>query len=311
MGFQLGQRPSTGNLELRHLRYFLVVAEEMSFRQAAERLNIAQPGLSQQIKALEQILQVTLFDRSRRRLRMTLAGEMFTAETRKIIQQVERAAQIAQRASRGEIGQLAIGYVGSAAYTGVLTRLVGAFRADHPLIDLEISELEMLQQLDAITQGTLDVGFIRPPVPLPEGIAVVPLLDEELLIALPSVHPHASDPTIALHDLRNEIFITPQHPQRVSFNAHTVNACMAAGFEPHLGPQGRDFMTIASMVSVGLGVALVPKSVHCIRLPNVVYRPLTGEIPHGPLAVAFRRGDPSITVKNFIALARRLAKKTG
>lgn len=305
----MGQRPSTGNLELRHLRYFLTVAEEMSFRQAAERLNIAQPGLSQQIKALEQILQVTLFDRSRRRLRMTLAGEMFMTEIRKIMQQVERATQIAQRASRGEIGRLAIGYVGSAAYTGVLTRLVGGFRADHPLIELEISELEMLQQLEAIAQGTLDVGFIRPPVPLPEGIASVPVLSEALLIALPSIHAHASESSVALRDLRNEVFITPQHPHQVSFNAHTVNACLAAGFEPRLGPQGRDFMTIASMVSVGLGVALVPKSVRCIQLPNVVYRPLTGDVPRGDLAVAFRRGDPSVAVKNFISLARKLAKR--
>lgn len=302
------QRPRTGNLELRHLRYFLAVAEAMNFGQAAERLNIAQPGLSQQIKILEQILGVTLFDRSRRRLRMTLAGEMFLPEVRQIMAQVERAAQTAQRAGRGEIGRLAIGYVGSAAYTGMLTRLVGSFRESRPQVNLEIAEVEMLRQLELIAQGVLDVGFIRPPVPLPEGVASVPVLQEGLVIALPRTHPQAQRTLVAFGDLREETFITPQHPHLVSFNAHTVHAGRAAGFEPHFGPHGRDFMTIVSMVSVDLGVALVPQSVQCIQLPNVVYRPLTDRSLRGELAVAFRRGEPSNAARHFIALARRLAR---
>lgn len=305
----MGKKSSAGNLELRHLRYFLAIADEMNFGQAAEKLNIAQPGLSQQIQMLEQILDVTLFDRSRRRLRMTLAGEMFETEAREIMAHVERATQVAQRAARGEVGRLAIGYVGSAAYTGMLTNLVGEFRGNHPLVDLEISEVEMLRQLEAIAQGRLDIGFIRPPVPLPQGIASVPVLAEELLIALPSSHRQAGQQKVSLRELSEETFITPQHPPQVSFHAHTVNACAAAGFQPRLGSQGRDFMTIASMVSVGLGIALVPQSVHCIQLPNVVYRPVSETLPKAELSVAFRRGDASMAVKNFIALARRFSKE--
>ncbi|MDX3924615.1 MAG: LysR substrate-binding domain-containing protein [Shinella sp.] len=304
----MGKKSSAGNLELRHLRYFLAIADEMNFGQAAERLDIAQPGLSQQIKMLEQILDVTLFDRSRRRLRMTLAGEMFEAEARKIMAQVERAIQTAQRAGRGEVGRLAIGYVGSAAYTGMLTNLVGDFRGKHPLVDLEISEIEMLHQLEAIAEGRLDIGFIRPPVPLPEGVSSVPVMTENLLIALPGVHRQAGREAVSLCDLSDESFITPQHPPLVSFHAHTVDACASAGFEPRLGMQGRDFMTIASMVSVGLGVALVPQSVRCIQLPNVVYRPLVETLPRAELSVAFRRGDASMAVRNFIALARKFSR---
>jgi DNA-binding transcriptional LysR family regulator len=304
----LGKRSNVANLELRHLRYFLAIADEMNFGQAAERLNIAQPGLSQQIRMLEQILQVTLFDRSRRRLRMTLAGEMFEAEARRIMAHVGRATETVQRAARGEIGRLAIGYVGSAAYTGMLTKLVGDFRGNYPQVDLEISEIEMLHQLDAIAEGRLDIGFIRPPVALPEGLASVSVLSEDLLIALPGIHRQAGRDSVALRDLSEETFITPQHPPLVSFHAHTVKACALAGFEPRLGSQGRDFMTIASMVSVGLGVALVPQSLQCIQLPNVVYRPLAEAIPKAELSVAFRRGDMSMAVNNFIALARKFSR---
>jgi DNA-binding transcriptional LysR family regulator len=304
----MGKKSSAGNLELRHLRYFLAIADEMNFGQAAEKLNIAQPGLSQQIKILEQILDVTLFDRSRRRLRMTLAGEMFEADARKIMADVERAIETTQRAARGELGRLAIGYVGSAAYTGTLTNLVGEFRGKHPLVELEINEMEMLRQLEAIAEGRLDIGFIRPPVPLPEGVASVPVLAEELMIALPGIHQQASQDAVSLRDLAEESFITPLHPPLVSFHAHTVKACTSAGFEPRLGIQGRDFMTIVSMVSVGLGVSLVPQSVRCIQLPNVVYRPLADPLPKAELSVAFRRGDASMAVRNFITLTRKLSK---
>lgn len=302
------ERHRCANLELRHLRYFLAVTETMNFGQAAERLNIAQPGLSQQIKILEQIVGAILFDRSRRRLRMTLAGEMFLPMVRDIMAQTELATQTAQRAARGEIGRLAIGYVGSAAYTGALTRVVGAFRDNYPHVNLEISEIAMLEQIEAIAQGVLDAGFIRPPVPLPEGIASVPVLQEDLMIVLPQTHPQADRPVVSFADLSDETFITPQHDHQVSFGAHTLAACRAAGFEPKLGPQGRDFMTISSLVSVGLGVALVPQSLQCIQLPNVVYRPLDGWVSRAELAVAYRRGDPSMAVRHFIALVRKQAQ---
>ncbi len=142
-------------IELRHLRYFLATAEELNYRRAAERLRIAQPGLSQQIKKLEEIVGTPLFDRTRRTVRLTLAGELFMHEARKTLAHAESAMLVARRAGRGEVGRIAIGYVGSAAYTGVLTTMVGKFRSSYPEVELQISEMEMQQQLDQLDQGRL------------------------------------------------------------------------------------------------------------------------------------------------------------
>lgn len=292
-------------LELRHLRYFLATAEELNYGRAAARLQIAQPGLSQQIKNLEEIVGTALFDRTRRSVKLTLAGELFAEEARKALQQAETALLVARRAGRGDLGRIAIGYVGSAAYTGALTTMVGEFRQAYPEVELDISEMEMLRQLDQLAQGKLDIGFIRPPVPLPMGIVSTPILQEEIILALPADHPHAADERVALSVLNGDTFITPRHPVGVSFRAHTTDACRAAGFSPHFGPQGRDFVTIASMVAVGLGVALVPQSLRAIQVPGLQYRPIAGEPVLGELAVAYRRNEPSPVARAFAAHARR------
>jgi DNA-binding transcriptional LysR family regulator len=299
-----GRRPSRGNLELRHLRYFLAVAEELNYGRAAERLRIAQPGLSQQIRTLEEIVGTPLFDRSRRAVSLTLAGDLFLAEVRKTLAQAETALVAAQRAGRGEVGRIAIGYVASAAYTGMLTSVVGSFRRAHPEVELQITEMEMQRQLEALAEDRLDVGFIRPPVALPVGIASFPLLQEAVLLALPDTHALAGAEIVDLAALAEDTFITPRHGTGVSFHRHTVTACGAAGFDPHLGPQGQDFVTIASMVAVGLGVALVPQSVRCIQLPGIAYRPFNGPAIMAELAVAHRRSEASPTARNFAHHAR-------
>lgn len=282
----------------------MAIAEEMSFARAADRLGVAQPGLSQQIRILEDLLEVRLFDRSRRKLRFTLAGELFYEETRKLMVQFDAATQVAKRAARGEVGKLAVGYVGSAAYTGMLTRVIGEFRENHPTVELNISELEMLRQLDAIAEGRMDIGFIRPPVPLPRNIDTIPILFEDLVLALNAKHPAATQQEVDLADLASEDFIIPQHSSQMSFHHHTTVACNRAGFQPRFGPRGRDFMTIASMVSIGLGAALVPQSIRCIQLPSLVYKPIKGQATKAELAVAFRRGDHSPIVRSFIAITR-------
>ncbi|MDE1570016.1 LysR substrate-binding domain-containing protein [Aquabacter sp. P-9] len=302
-----GSRDGAEQVELRHLRYFLATAEELNYGRAAERLRIAQPGLSQQIKKLEEIVGTALFDRTRRSVRLTLAGELFLQEARKTLALAESALLVARRAGRGEIGRIAIGYVGSAAYTGVLTTMVGQFRAAYPEVELQISEMEMQQQLDQLDQGRLDIGFIRPPVPLPLGIGTIPILFEDIILALPETHPQSVREQVPLGTLNEDIFITPHHPPEVSFLKHTTSACRMAGFFPRLGPQGRDFVTIASMVAVGLGVALVPQSVRCIQVPGLRYRPIADAKVLAELSVAFRRNEPSPVARAFAAHARRSA----
>ncbi|WP_419897586.1 LysR substrate-binding domain-containing protein [Roseomonas sp. USHLN139] len=300
-----GRRPTRSRLELRHLRYFLAVAEELNYGRAAERLKIAQPGLSQQIRALEEIVGAPLFDRSRRAVQLTLAGELLLGEARKTLAQAEAALIVARRAGRGEVGRIAIGYTASAAYTGVLTSLVGSFRAAHPEVELQITEMEMQRQLDAIAEDRLDIGFIRPPVALPLGVASLALLQEPVLLALPERHPVvvAGDP-VDLAALSEESFITPRHGPAVSFHRHTLEAARSAGFAPRLGPQGRDFVTIVSMVAVGLGVALVPQSLRCVQVPGLAYRPLAGPPVLAELALAYRRTEASPAARNFVRHAR-------
>ncbi|WP_458097902.1 LysR substrate-binding domain-containing protein [Roseomonas sp. WA12] len=291
-------------LELRHLRYFLAVAEELNFSRAAERLGIAQPGLSQQIKSLEEIIGTPLLDRTRRAVRLTLAGELLAGEGRSTLARAEAAVLAARRAGRGEVGRLAIGYVASAAYTGVLTSILGAFREAFPEVELAITEMAMQQQLEAMAADRLDVAFIRPPVSLPLGVTSFPVLQEHVSIALSTSHPLAVRDAVPLEALSADTFITPHHGAGVSFHRHTLAACQLAGFQPRLGPQGRDFMTIASMAAVGLGVALVPRSVSCIQLPGVAYRPLAGMAITAELAVAHRRSDPSAAARRFIRHSR-------
>jgi len=302
-----GRRPSSSTLELRHLRYFLATAEELNYGRAAERLRIAQPGLSQQIKNLEEIIGTPLFDRTRRSVQLTLAGELFAQEARKAVAQAEAALLVARRAARGEVGRIAIGYVGSAAYTGVLTTMVGEFRDAYPEVELQISEMEMQQQLEQMYEGKLDIGFIRPPVPMPLGITNIPVLFEDIVLAIPDSHPLAGADAVPLASFRSDIFITPRHPPDVSFHKYTTAACQAAGFYPRLGPQGRDFVTIASMVAVGLGVALVPQSLRCIQVPGLAYKPIAGDAILAELAVAFRRSEPSPVARAFALHARRSA----
>ncbi|WP_431282275.1 LysR substrate-binding domain-containing protein [Humitalea sp. 24SJ18S-53] len=291
-------------MELRHLRYFLAVAEEMNFGRAAERLGIAQPGLSQQVKALEEIIGTALLDRTRRSVRLTLAGELLARDARDILARSEAALLSASKAGRGEVGRLAIGYVASAAYTGLLTSILGSFRHTCPEVDLAITEMPMQQQLEAIAADRLDICFIRPPVSLPMGITSFAVLQEPVALALPASHPMAQRDVVPLDTLSAETFITPHHAPNVSFHHHTIIACRAAGFSPRLGPQGRDFMTIASMAAVGLGVALVPQSVACIQLPGVAYRPLAGTGITAELAIAHRRNEVLAAARRFIRHAR-------
>ena len=298
-------RPAPGSLELRHLRYFIALAEELNYGRAARKLRIAQPGLSQQIKRLEEILGAVLVDRTQRAVRLTTAGELFLSGALRAVRQVEQSVQAAQRGERGELGRLTVGYVGSAAYVGVLTSMVSRFRDTHPDVELEISEMEMRAQLVALDEGRLDICYIRPPAPIPVGITTLPILQEEILLAIPASHPLADLPDVPLEHFAGETFITPHHSPDVSFHHHTLTACRHAGFFPRTGPQGREFVTVASMVAVGLGVALVPQSLRCIEMPGVRYKRVRNLAVTAELAIAYRRSEPSTAARAFIQHARR------
>ncbi|WP_373356583.1 LysR substrate-binding domain-containing protein [Pseudoroseicyclus sp. CXY001] len=282
------------------MRYFLAVAEQLNFGRAAEQLGIAQPNLSQQIKALEEIVGAQLFNRTQRHVKLTAAGELFSQEARAALDHAGAALAKAQRAGRGELGRIAVGYVGSASYTGALIDILSAFRESYPDVEIDLHELEMQEQLPRIAAGTLDIGFIRPPVEMPLGVGASLILREELVLALPERHPRAEGETVALADLRGESFLTPHHGAGVSFTQYTRQACEAAGFSPTFGRQAADFVTILSLVGIGFGVALVPASCQVLRLPGVRYLQLAGAEVRASLSLASRRSEPSPLVHAFL-----------
>jgi DNA-binding transcriptional LysR family regulator len=295
-------------MELRHLRAFLAVADTLHFTRAAERLGISPPALTEQVQGLEALLGARLFRRTKRSVTLTDAGQLFLREARPALAQVERAEGIGRLAGRGERGILAIGFAASAAFSGVLGASVAAWRQAQPQMELRLHEMESIPQLEALTEGRLDIGFIRPPLVLPDGIAALPLLREPLWLALPEHHPLCAEAAIRPEALAQEAFISPDAETSIGFHHHTIALGQQAGFRPRLAHHGRDLVAVVALVGLGLGVALVPESLRdCVRLPGLAYRPLAGTSLRTELAAAFRRNEAAPAARACIRQLRRQA----
>lgn len=292
------------SFELRHLRYFTALVDERNFERAAARLGIAQPGLSQQIMNLEAIVGMPLLDRTKRSVHLTLPGQLLYADAKKLLADADATLAALKRLDRGETGRISIGYVASAAYAGSMLRSITSFRSSYPDVELQLTEMEMRMQLSSIAEGTLDFGYIRPPAPIPDGITTSIILKEPLVVVLPENHPLAYAKQLQLSALANETFITPRQPPDVGFHHNTISACNEAGFQPIISPLGRDFTTISSMVAVGLGIALVPKSLDCLMLPTIRYVPIIDNNVTSDLAIAHRKTEASPAVRAFITYNR-------
>ena len=292
-------------MELRHIRYFIAVAEECHFGRAAERLHIAQPPLSQQIKQLEAELGVQLLTRSTRRVELTQAGERYLERARSIIAAVDEAGREAVRVDAGELGRVAVGFVGSTTYE-LLPRLARVLREDFPGIELDLrGEMLTPDQVAALHAGMLDLAFLRPPVRDPD-LKLKVLRREPLVVVLPESHPLAGLAEVPLDALAGEPFITyPSQHRSVTFDA-VFDACLAAGFEPEVRQEVAETSTLVSFVAAGIGVALVPASVQHLRITGAVYRPLEGDPAQIELAVAKRAHDDSPHIARILARAESL-----
>ena len=292
-------------MELRRIQYFVAVAEELHFGRAAERLQMAQPPLSQQIKQLEAEIGVTLLLRSTRRVELTAAGERFLERARQILVSVDDAVDEATRVSQGLLGTLAIGFTGSATYD-LLPSLARALRAELPGIELDLrGEMLTPDQVAALLDGTLDLGFLRPPVGSP-GLDVRVLRHEPLVAVLPESHALAGRAKVKLADLRDEPFITyPSHNRSVVHQA-VLEACEQSGFTPAPVHEVGETSTLVSFVAAGLGVALVPASVQHLQITGARYVPLAGTKREVELALATRTDDPSPQVARVRARAEAL-----
>ena len=291
-------------MELRHLRYFVAVAEECHFGRAAQRLHIAQPPLSQQIKQLETELGVQLLTRSTRRVDLTPAGAQYLERARSILANVDAARDEAQLIRDGRMGRVTIGFTGSATYE-LLPGMSRMLRTELPGLELDLrGELLTPSQVTGLVDGTLDIGFLRPPVQVPE-VEVRPLRREPLVVVLPETHPQAGQAQVALADLAEEPFITYPSQHRSVVHDAVLDACQTAGFTPR-ATEVAETSTLVSFVAAGLGVALVPESVQHLRITGAVYRPLAGTSPTVELAVATRRDETSPAVRQVLTVARAL-----
>ena len=295
-------------MELRHLRYFVTLAEELHFGRAAEKLHISQPPLSMQIRALEGELGVMLFNRTQRHAALTQAGHALLQEARQILARVEQTVLITRRAGRGEIGELAVGFISVADYN-VLPVVLREFRRKFPLVNLTLREATTDAQIRDLIAGRLDVGFLLPPV-TEAALESVSILREPLIAALPEKHPLAKKAgKLALEKLKDEPFILFPRTNAPGLYDDVVNCCKAAGFSPRVEQEVIQMQTIISLVSAELGVALIPASLTNLRRTGVIYKPLKQQTPLTEIHLAWRRGDELPALRVFVDLAVGLARQ--
>ena len=294
-------------MELRHLRYFLAVADELHFHRAAARLHISQPPLSQQIRALERELGVTLLARNRRRVALTAAGESFRDDARMILAAVDRAAERVRSVARGSLGTLSVGFVGSAMFSPTLPDILRAFRAQNPDVELVLRELPTVAQLNALTGGELDVGVIRGPIAerdLDPGLELMTIQREHLVAALPATHPLAARRRLRAESLRGEPFVILARREAPGLFASLASTMGEAGGVPEDVLEVAEMQTIISLVAGGFGVSLVPESVGQIDRSGVAFRAIAGRTATIELALAWRAGTTSPVLDAFLAMAR-------
>jgi len=301
----LGRSTPNHAMELRHLRYFVAVARERHFRRAAENLGISQPPLSQQIRALENELGVQLLLRSGRRVELTSAGTVFLARAERLLEAAEHAVADARRAQQGMLGKLAIGFIGSAAYS-ILPWILSTFRTRVPDVELELIQLGTAEQVRALGEGRLDVAMVRPPVG-DARLTVQTIYSEKFVVALRASHRLAAQRKVAVRELASEDFILfPPQPGMMFFNmVHAL--CERSGFVPRVVQTATPMQTVIGLVSAGIGITIVPESVRQVHVPDVVYLDVTDRGARADIALAWRTTDPSDVLRVFVAIAKTTA----
>lgn len=259
-------------MELRHLRYFVAVAEERHFGRAAERLRMAQPPLSQQIQAFEAELGTRLFERNRRKVELTAAGTALLAEARDILARAAELPRLAQAAAAGEAGRLDIAFTGSVPFTDVMPRILRAFRHRYPEVRVSLREMSTGSQIESMTEGKLDIGFARPADSnLPHGVTARRILREPLVLALPADHPLAGNSSLSMAQVTGEgLVMNPRHIGSGLYDKIS-QLCAQAGFTPRIAVEAHQMSTMIRLVGAGLGLAVVPQAMCRIGFDGVAF----------------------------------------
>jgi DNA-binding transcriptional LysR family regulator len=279
----------------------VTLAEELHFGRAAERLHIAQPPLSQQIRQLETELGFELFHRTKRKVQLTEAGQVFLDEVQQIFKQLEQAIQVGRQTSRGEMGQLVVGFVSSAPYN-ILPKILRSFRSSVPEVRLELHELTTNEQFRWLRESRIDVGFVRPPVE--DTFNFETIFQESLMVALPDTHLLAHQSDVCLRSLKNEPFILFPRLLAPGLYDLIISLCQQAGFSPNVTQEAIQMQTIVSLVAGGLGIAIVPESLQNLQRTGVVYKIIQEPTPKTAIAIIWRQNDRSATVQKFLEIAR-------
>jgi DNA-binding transcriptional LysR family regulator len=297
-------------MELRHLRYFLMVAEERHFTRAAARLNIQQPPLSQQIKGLEQELGFALFVRHPKGVDLTPGGQVFLAEARDILNRVQDASRHAALAAAGYAGSLNIGFTTSAAAHPAIPALLRAFRARYPGVSLLLSEGNARELTYELAEQRLDIGFLRAPVARPENLTFCPLLEEDMLLVLPVGHAllaqdGSEEEGVSLAQLADEPFILVRTRGAPGLYGNLILACEHAGFTPRIALEVERMLTNINLVAAGAGVSVVPASMRGFHSASVVYCKIRDATPRlvAPITLVYARDADKPALTHFVEMA--------
>lgn len=297
-------------MELRRLRYFVAVAEDLSFTRAAKKLRMNQPPLSVQIRKLEKELGTQLIRRLTRGIELTDAGKLLLEQAHIILKQVDDAAIGVRRRGRGETGRIIVGSSG-AIFHPLVVRALYECKTRYPKLtivaDIEVTNVSLL--LAWLRTGRIDLCLLCVPVADSEGLAIEPLVDEDCVIALPHRHALANAPSVSLESLAKEKFVLFARDFSPALHDSIMATCEKAGFKPKLDQELAQIVNVIPVVAAGFGISIVPRSFSRIRFAGVSYVDIDGEAPHSALALLYRRDERSTAIKNVIQVAR-LAKMT-
>lgn len=293
-------------LSYRQLEHFVTVAQELHFSRAADKLGVAQSAVSVQVQQLEQQLGVRLLQRNKRKpITLTDAGELLYEEAVAVLRHMERAQQIGLLAAQGMSGHVKLGYISSAVTSGMLARVLTRFRPGHEQVHMQVLAMETPRQLQALQQGEIDAGLLRPRRRYPEGVKAIIVHSEPFMVAMAENHPLARNDTISAADLRGQTFIAPQFVnESEGFADVLARLAEAAGFSAREAYRVNDFITATSLAAAGYGIVVLPESNRLVNQPGVIFRPLRDFKEQVHMALAYRERENSPAVRAFLAVAK-------